>query len=530
MVNAVDFEVAIDEVVARFDRTDGPGLSVGVLQDGEVKLSKGYGLADVKRQVPNAPGAPMRIASLSKQFLCTVVAMLDNEGALSIHDDIRAHIPTLPDYGRRIALAHLMSSQSGIRDFLELHLLSGGNFAKQSSAESCLDLARSVRGLNFEPGTDFAYSNTGFMLLTRVVEAIEGRPLEESLERRIFGPLAMRSTRLVRCDDPPIPNRASPYVESATGLEPGLWGIPLDGAGGVVSTVDDLTIWAQNLRSPRVGSAKMFGAMTTASPFADGSPSIYGYGFSVLNYRGQPTFGHHGQLPGLFAEVAVFPDLDTTIALIANTSALNPFVIGRQIADAILGDRLEPKTPDPRGAALDGIYHDATRDAVLELTHTPDGTVVATTAMMDAPLTALTPGRFGIMWPMSTLDLVADGDALTGSAGALPVHFSKLHPFRPMAGASNQSARFFQADLRSVWAMIATDDGLHFRIEGPLGVSDFDLHPLAPGLFQARMREEPCGPYRPILRVETRDGRRQLTMTTDRTFGLSANEVAPSGQ
>ena len=529
-MNAVDFEAAIDKVVARYDRTDGPGLSVGVLQNGEVKFSKGYGLADVKRQAPNAPGTPMRIASLSKQFLCAVVAMLHNEGALSIHDDIRAHIPTLPDYGRRITLAHLMSNQSGIRDFLELHLLSGGSFAEHRSAESCLDLVRSVQGLNFEPGSDFAYSNTGFMLLTGVVEAIEGRPLEESLEARIFGPLAMRSTRLVRCDDPPIPNRALPYVETAKGLEPGLWGIPLDGAGGVVSTVDDLMIWAQNLRSPRVGNAKMFAAMTTASPFADGSPSIYGYGFSALTYRGQRTFGHHGQLPGLFAEIASFPELDTTIALIANTSALNPFVIGRQIADAILGDRLEPKAPDPRGATLDGVYHDATRDAVLELTHAPDGTVVATTAMMDAPLTAVAPGRFGMMWPMSALDLALDDDALTGSAGPRPAHFTKLRPFRPLAGASNQSGRFFQADLRSVWALVETEDGPLFRIAGPLGASEFDLHPLAPNLFQARMREEPCGPYRPILRLETRDGRRLLTITTDRTFGLSANEVVASEQ
>jgi D-aminopeptidase len=529
-VSALDFEAAIDRVVARFDQTDGPGLSVGVLQDGEVTFTKGYGLADVERGTPNDPAMPMRIASLSKQFLCTVVAMLDSEGALSLHDDIRAHLPTLPDYGRRITLAHLMSNQSGIRDFLELHLLSGGSFAEHWSAESCLDLARSMPGLNFEPGTDFAYSNTGFMLLTRVVEAIEGRPLEETLETRIFGPLAMRSTRLVRSDDPPISNRALPYVETVAGLEPGRWGVPLDGAGGVVSTVDDLMIWAQNLRSPRVGSAEMFAAMTTARPFADGSPSIYGYGFSVLTYRGQPTFGHHGQLPGLFAEFAVFPDLDTTIALIANTSSLNPFVIGRQIADAILGDRLEPITPGPTGAALDGIYHDATRDAVLELSHKPDGRVVATTAMMDAPLTTPAPGRLGVMWPMSLLDIMADGDALTGSAGARCVRFSRLPSFRRPAGAPNETGRFFQPELRCLWAMIAADDGLCFRIEGPRGVTDFDLHPLAPGLFQARIREEPCGPYRPILRVETRDGRRRLTVTTDRTFGLSAEEIMPSGQ
>jgi hypothetical protein len=179
---------------------------------------------------------------------------------------------------------------------------------------------------------------------------------------------------------------------------------------------------------------------------------------------------------------------------------------------------------------LEGLYHDVTRDSVLEVSRRPDGAVIATTAMMDAPITAPAPGRLGVMWPMSLLDLAVEGDVLAGSAGSRRVRFSKLPPYLPLAGASNESGRFFQAELRSVWAVVATDDGLRFRIEGPLGVSDFDLRPLAPGLFQARMREEPCGPYRPIVRLETRGGRRRLTVTTDRTFGLSAEEIASSGR
>ncbi|CAM5761406.1 D-aminopeptidase [Labrys miyagiensis] len=525
---AKDLESTIQEIVAPFDRTDGPGLAVGILQEGQIRLRKGYGLADVGGGVPNGPDVPMRIASLTKQFLCTVVMMLHEEGRLSIDDDIRTHLPMLPDYGRRITLTDLMSNQSGIRDFLELRLLSGGNFADHVCAGSSMALVESVKDLNFEPGSDFAYCNTGFMLLTRVVEATEERPLEEVFQARIFGPLGMTSTHLVRSDDPAIPGRALPYIETPAGLAPGLWGVPLDGAGGLVSTVDDLLIWAKNLRNPRVvGSPDIFASMTAARPFGDGTPSIYGLGFSVLPYRGAPSFGHHGQLPGVFAELAIFPTLDTAIVLVANTSALNPFVVGRRIADAIVSERLAARIPDPVGPMLDGLYHDRERDAVLEISSTPAGSVSVTTVMMDAPVDAHSPSRFGMMWPMSMLDLQqAEDGGLEGSAGPRSVYLDKLPAFDPGISLADAPGRFYQPELKATWSILGSAEGLRFRIEGPCGRQDFDLRMLAPGLFQARMREEPCGPYRPVLRLSGTNGRRRLTVATDRTFGLAAEEIA----
>jgi CubicO group peptidase (beta-lactamase class C family) len=452
--------------------------------------------------------------------------MLDREGALSIEDDIHGHIPSLPDYGHRVSLADLMANQSGIRDFLELRLLVGGNFADPVPAEEGLAMVEAMPRLNFEPGSDFAYSNTGFMLLTRVVEQVEGRPLEEVLQARIFDPLGMAATRLVRSDAAAMPTRALPYVETAAGLAPGLWGVPLDGAGGVISTIDDLLVWASNMRSPRVGSADIFAAMARSRPFSDGSISIYGYGLSVLPYRGAATFGHHGQLPGVYAEIATFPELDTTVALIANTSALNPFEIGRRIADAVLGDRLAALPPAPDGAAVaEGLYLEPERDAVLEIRRSgSSGALMATTSMTDVPLVAPAPGRLGLLWPMSLLDLTPrPGGALAGSAGMRTVRYQPIPPWRGAAPAV--AGRFRQPDLRATWTIVADREGLRFRIEGPCGKEDFDLHPLAEGLFQARMREEPCGPYRPVLRLSGTPGRRRLTITTDRTFGLSATEV-----
>ncbi|XBS71559.1 serine hydrolase domain-containing protein [Acerihabitans sp. KWT182] len=199
---ADNIESAADSVLGGLQRPGMPGLSVGVLQGDRVLLRKGYGLADIRTQRPNGPDVPMRIASLSKQFTVTLALMLEAEGRLSIDDPVRRYIPALPDYGVPVTLRDLMSNQSGVRDFLEMRLLSGGNFRDPVEDGESLELVCASAELNFRPGARFAYSNSGFMLLTRVVETLENDRLENILERRILAPLGMTQTRLARRDAP----------------------------------------------------------------------------------------------------------------------------------------------------------------------------------------------------------------------------------------------------------------------------------------------------------------------------------------
>ena len=251
-------------------------------------------------------------------------------------------------------------------------------------------------------------------MLTLIVEQLTGQPLEAELEERIFRPLDMRSTRLVRTDEPPIPGRALPYVETAAGLHPGRWGITIGGEGGIVSTVDDLLIWARNLRRPTVGNPTLFTRMSVARPYADGGSSIYGLGLTVMDYRGTRAFGHHGQLPGLFAELAVFPDLDATIVLIANTSNLNPFALGRALADALFDKQMAVRPPGDLPvppARLAGRYHNSHDDTVLDLAVNAAGDVRIGTAMVDVPAEWHLPGRFRPLWPMNHLELSITPDA-----------------------------------------------------------------------------------------------------------------------
>ena len=211
----------------------------------------------------------------------------------------------------------------------------------------------------------------------------------------------MHATRLVRRDEPAIPGRAIPYVELETARRVGKWSVPLDGAGGVVSTVDDMLLWAKNLLHPKIASAEIFARMSRDRPYRDGASSIYGLGMTVMAHRGLRSFGHHGQLPGVFAEIAVFPEVDTAIILIANTSALNPFALGRQIADELLEDRLRPVVPtSPPPPA--GVYRDSASDAVIEIRETGPTDRALATAMVEVPIERHAPDRFRPFWPMNS--------------------------------------------------------------------------------------------------------------------------------
>ncbi|MBX6744897.1 MAG: beta-lactamase family protein, partial [Acetobacteraceae bacterium] len=172
-----------------------PGCTLGLVRDGALVLQESAGLASLELGVPIGAETCFRIASVSKQFTCSAILLLAEEGKLSIGDDIRAHLPEMPDFGVRITLDHLMRNCSGLRDMLELMRMGGADLAQPCTAEDLLAAIRRQRSLNFAPGSRFLYSNTNFFLLGRVVEAVSGESLGEFLARRIFTPLGMTRTR-----------------------------------------------------------------------------------------------------------------------------------------------------------------------------------------------------------------------------------------------------------------------------------------------------------------------------------------------
>jgi len=220
-----DLGARVDAVFADFDRLDHPGCAVGIVRGGELVLARGYGAADPEHRVPFRPDTPSYVGSVAKQFVALLVLLLEAEKKLSIEDELRKHLPELPDYGETVRVRHLLHHTSGLRDYLVLAQLRGLVPAEDRLERGeALDLVFRQRSLNFAPEERFSYSNTGYLLLSEVVERITGRSFTEVSGERLLRPLGMDRSR---------------FLETFEGRETGVArGFRLDDTGALVPVLD----------------------------------------------------------------------------------------------------------------------------------------------------------------------------------------------------------------------------------------------------------------------------------------------------
>ena len=159
---------AVDKVFENWRNTDGPGCAVGVSRDGNVVFERGYGMANLETDTPIRPTSIFHVASVSKQFTATAIMLLERDGKLSLDDNIRKYLPEIPDYGTPITIRHLLTHTSGLRDQWELLAFARGRFEEDRITEAdVLDIVSRQTALNFKPGAEYVYSNTGFTLARR---------------------------------------------------------------------------------------------------------------------------------------------------------------------------------------------------------------------------------------------------------------------------------------------------------------------------------------------------------------------------
>jgi CubicO group peptidase (beta-lactamase class C family) len=232
---------------------DGPGGVVAVVRGGEIGFSAGYGLANVEYSVPNSISTPYHMASVSKQFTAFAIVVLSREGKLGLDDDVRKHLPEVPDFGHTITLRHLLNHTSGIRDHWTLWAMSGGRMDDVIRQEDLMRLVARQRDLNFEPGAEFLYSNTGYLLLSEVVTKVGGRPFGEWMKVNVFDPLGMTSTQIYDDHERLVPGRAYSYRYSEDGLSKAVLSYANSGATSLFTTAEDLARWLLNFRTGQVG-------------------------------------------------------------------------------------------------------------------------------------------------------------------------------------------------------------------------------------------------------------------------------------
>lgn len=342
-VNAQDasekeLDKKIDKIFASFDDPEKPGAAVSVVRNGKIVFKKGYGSAQLEYGIPVSPATIFHIASVSKQFTAFSILLLEAEGKLSFDDDIRKHIPEVPDFGETITLRHLASHTSGMRDQWELLSMAGWRWDDVITKEHIMRLVARQQDLNFQPGEKYTYCNTGFTLLAEVVARISGKSFAEFTEERIFKPLDMKSTLFYDDHEKIVPNRAYSYYATGEGYKKSVLNYANVGATSLFTTVEDLALWAMNFQKPKVGSSEIFDKMNTLATLNDGSTFGGAYGQFVNTHKGLKQIQHGGADAGYRSYLGRFPEQDIAVMVFSNLAQSNPNSLALQVADLFLAD------------------------------------------------------------------------------------------------------------------------------------------------------------------------------------------------
>jgi CubicO group peptidase (beta-lactamase class C family) len=333
----------IDSLLMALTKAQKPGLAVGIIQAGKTVYSKGFGQANLENPLLFKPSTISDIGSLAKQITCYAIVLLAQQQKLSLDDDIRQHLPEVPDFGHTIRIRHLMNHTSGIREIYSMLAIAGWKQGDAIRQQDALALVKKSSGLNFVPGSQYAYCNTGYMLLAEIIQKVSGQKFETWMQENIFTPLQMNQTYVMDQQGELFPDCADSYT-----LQNKVWLKQYDnstviGAGGIYTTLHDLARWANHLRSLKTGGAAAFQALFQKAQLNDGREITYALGLQITNYRGLPVIQHTGSSAGYRAALLYFPQQDWIIFLKGNYAQLNSQSTAEAIADILLAKQLEPE-------------------------------------------------------------------------------------------------------------------------------------------------------------------------------------------
>jgi len=352
---------AVDEVFADLAKSGSPGCALGVYRDGKILYAHGYGLANIEQDVPILSQSVFDIGSTSKQFTAASILLLEKQGKLSIDDNIRKYIPELPDYGQKITILHMLNHTSGLRDYLTLMDLAGIPTDSVTTDEDALEIVARQKALNFAPGSDWLYSNTGFFLLSIVVKRVSGKTLREFATENIFAPLGMTHTQFRDDHTLLIPNRALAYdpKEKGTGFTLDVSYFEQTGDGAVHTSVEDLQKWDENFYSAQIGGKEFVAELQKPGNLNNGKVLDYAKGLFHQDYRGLPTIRHGGAWGGYRAELLRFPGQHFSVACLCNVENASPEERAERVADIYLGALMKPreekKEEGQKAAAREGM-------------------------------------------------------------------------------------------------------------------------------------------------------------------------------
>jgi CubicO group peptidase (beta-lactamase class C family) len=494
-------EAAVDKIFAALDQGHLPGAAVAVAIDGVPVYRKGFGLANMELPLRLSSAMRMRIGSTTKHFAALTYLLLCEEGKAKLDDPIGVHLPELGAVSRGAVMRQLMGHTSGLADILDISLLVHGSGKRITDAEM-LAFYETIDQTNFPPETSWSYNNGGYIMLSVAIERLTGQPLDQVLRERIFTPLGMHDTMLRRWDSDFAPNSATLHARTADGR----WtrdymGMEISGAGGMVSTMEDMLRWLKHMDEPVVGSAETWALMRKPHTLKNGISTGYGLGLMSSTYRGVETLHHGGGVMGGNSQMIKVPAAGLDISIAVNRSDASAAVLANEIIDACV-EGLEPKGEGIEVEPITAVYRSASSGRVIQLTANEKAQLASLDGGPPLPMAAGEGGKLDLPAFMAFLQqgltLSADHAALTLLEFGNTDELARVSPppDLPPAPEGTFEAKGFAATAR----LSAGPEGGTMQLSGPFGANAYGLQPLDKDVWRAASKGP--FPYGAIVTLE----------------------------
>ena len=311
-----------------------PGAQLAISRYGKVIFSKAWGMADLEHNIPLTTGSITEAGSVSKQFTAAAILLLEQQGKLSLDDDLRKYVPEIPDYGYKISLRQMIQHKSGLKDWGAIAAMAGWpRSTKTYNNEDALYILCNQKTLNHKPGDEFLYSNSNYNLFAIIVQRISGLSLADFTKKYIFEPAGMKNTQWRDNYKKIVSNRAFAYSKSGSGYQTNMPNEYVYGNGGLLTTAEDLLTWCDYIINGKLGTPSLLPKQIATTAFNNGVMHNYASGLFTGEYRGWKYMAHDGATAGYRANLEAYPELGLAIAWLSNTSEFDSDTLN--VAEAI---------------------------------------------------------------------------------------------------------------------------------------------------------------------------------------------------
>ncbi len=336
----------VDALFSKYNSKTTPGCALAVIENGIVVYKKGYGMANLEYDIPNTTATVFDIASVSKQFAGLAISTLVQEGKISLEDDIRKYLPDVPDFGKKITIQQLVDHTSGLRDWPQTLNVAGWRWDEDFLFEDIVRMVKKQQDLDFDPGSKFSYSNTGYNMLAAIVEKVSGKSFRQWTDDNIFTPLAMSNSHFLDNHKTIIRNMAYSYNLSDGKVVKSPTALTAYGSSSLFTTVDDLCLWVIYFEKQIAANDPVYLRMLTEGILNNGEKTQYAFGLGLDVQGGLKTVSHNGGWAGYRTAIVNFPDQRISVIVLSNASDFDSDGAALDVAKIFLKGKFKEESKD----------------------------------------------------------------------------------------------------------------------------------------------------------------------------------------